>query len=215
MSLISRSRSAAGSAKHAVITRRQTRAAVAQARAVGGRAPDSVRVCWDLDNTLVDSGSLLKSGKTLAEAIVEAQPVRNMPGFFRALQAALPGSEHFILSVRPPSMRAATRAWLRDHLGASDWNVCLVPYPESKPKVWRSLGEGGRLVIVDDLSYGHEGERPSVYETLVDSARRLAAAYVGLNEIQRIEGDGREGAIVVQSIRASLETPVSAPGDPN
>ena len=101
-------------------------------------------------------------------------------------------------------MRAATVAWLREHLGASDWNLCLVPDADAKLEVWRSLRRNGQLVIVDDLSYGHEDVRPSIYEPLVESARQLAEVYIGLEEIDRIAGDEREGAAIVGRVSTSL-----------
>src|SRR5688572_30568704 len=53
-------------------------AAVVQARRLLRSHPAAIRVCWDLDNTLVDSGSLLREGRTLQEAIIDARPVPNM-----------------------------------------------------------------------------------------------------------------------------------------
>jgi hypothetical protein len=210
VSLFARSTSIAGRARFAVLTRRQTHRAVAQARAFVRGKRGTTRVCWDLDNTLADSGTLLRGGKTLAEAIVEAQPVPNMPEFFRALHAALPDADHFILSARLPSMRPHTLDWLRAHLGESDWALCLVPYPGAKTKVWRSLAADGPVVIVDDLSFGHEGDQPAVYEDLVEVARKSATAYVGLDEIRRIAGDGSEAAMAVESVLVSLSR--RAPG---
>jgi hypothetical protein len=175
-----------------------------QARAFVSGRRGVTRVCWDLDNTLADSGSLLRSGKTLAEAIVAAQPVPNMPEFFRALQIALPEADHFLLSARLPSMRPDTLAWLRGHLGVTDMALCLVPYPDAKTKVWRSLAAAGPVVIVDDLSFGHEGDQPSVHVTLVEAARQSATAYVGLDEIRRIAGDRSEVAATVESILVAL-----------
>jgi hypothetical protein len=204
VSLLERSRSIAGRARHAVVIRRQTHGAVAQARTFVSGRRGVTRVCWDLDNTLADSGSLLRSGKTLAEAIVAAQPVPNMPEFFRALQMALPDADHFVLSARLPSMRLDTLAWLRGHLGEADLALCLVPNPDAKMKVWRSLAAAGPVVIVDDLSFGHEGDQPSVYAALVETARKSATAYVGLEEIRQIAGDRSEVAATVESVLASL-----------
>jgi hypothetical protein len=204
VSLLERSRSVAGRARHALVTRRQAHGAVAQARAFVSGRHGVTRICWDLDNTLADSGSLLRSGKTLAEAIVEAQPVQNMPEFFRALQVALPDADHFVLSARLPSMRPDTLAWLQEHLGNADLALCLVPYPDAKTKVWRLLAAAGPVVIVDDLSFGHEGAQPSVYAALTETARKSATAYVGLDEIRRIAGDRSEVAAIVESVLASL-----------
>jgi hypothetical protein len=50
-------------------------------------------------------------------------------------------------------------------------------------------GEGPRsaqLVIVDDLTYDHEAQRPSVYHDLVEAARRTATVYVGFDQIAEI-----------------------------
>ena len=81
------------------------RAAVLQARNFRGTGPNAVCVCWDLDNTLVASGALLRRGRTLEEAILEAYPVDNMLDFYAAMRMRLPEALHFILSARSASMR--------------------------------------------------------------------------------------------------------------
>jgi hypothetical protein len=42
---------------------------------------------------------------------------------------------------------------------------------------------------VDDLSYDHEAERPSIYEDLVEVARQTATNYIGLDQIAEIAAD--------------------------
>jgi hypothetical protein len=147
-------------------------------------------VCWDLDNTLVGSGVLLRAGSGLDDAIVEAEPVPNMLDLYRAIRERLPAAGHFVVTARTRSMRADTFAWLRRHgLELDPAAVCLIPYPEAKSKIWDELARGGRLLIVDDLSYDHESETPRVYSELVTAARRTATAYIGLEEISAIEAD--------------------------
>ena len=60
--------------------------AVRQARRFGRSHPASVRVCWDLDNTLVDSGRLVHAGTPLREAVIDAEPVPKMLEFYEALE---------------------------------------------------------------------------------------------------------------------------------
>jgi hypothetical protein len=160
---------------------------VRQARDACKANPATVRVCWDLDNTLADSGRLLRTGVPLPEAIVDAQPVPNMPAFYDALRARLPEAHHFILSARTPSMRRDTVSWLRRHeLDADDAAICFVPDVDAKLEVWRQLARDARLVIVDDLSYDHEAAEPSIYEHLVEVAEQIAFVYVGLDRIAEI-----------------------------
>lgn len=174
-------------AKYFVVTRWETWAAVKQARRLRRAHPAKVCICWDLDNTLANSGSLIRVGKGLQEAIVEAHPVPNMLAFFEAMRTKLPDAEHCILSARMRSMRCDTLVWLRRYgLAPRDGAVCFVPYVEAKRKVWQQLAQNSRLVIVDDLSYGHESDRPSTYHDLVDFAHRTAWVYIGLDEITRI-----------------------------
>lgn len=164
--------------------------AVSQARTARRQHPATIRICWDLDNTLVGSGRLLKAGLQLHEAVVDAKPVPNMLAFFEAMRRRLPEAEHFILSARPSGMRADTLAWLEEHgLALSGGAVCLVPSAEAKRRVWQQLARDAQLVIVDDLSHGHEGDEAVVYEELAAFARGTASVYVGLNEIARIEAD--------------------------
>jgi hypothetical protein len=171
--------------------------------AAGSRA--GVCICWDLDNTLVDSGTLLRSGLTLEEAIVEAYPVPNMLAFYCAIYTALPDAEHFILSARPESMKSDTLAWFRQHgLRAPESHVCLVPEARAKPRIWRELARSARLVIVDDLSFNHEADQPSVYQDLLDTASQLAAAYVGLPQIARIASNLYEVDSVTQQTLHAL-----------
>lgn len=179
--------------------------AARQARSIARRRPAAVRVCWDLDNTLVGSGRLLRNGRQLHEAVVEAGPVPNMLSFFNAITRGLPTADHFILSARPTAMRADTLAWLDDHgLALSGGAICLVPDPMAKPTVWRQLARRGQLVIVDDLSYGHEYPEPESYGALVARATAIASAYVGLEDIARIERDARAVGVVLATVLERL-----------
>jgi hypothetical protein len=170
----------------AAVAKWDVRAAVRQARSLRS-GQGVIRICWDLDNTLVNSGALLRAGGKLEDAIVEAEPVPNMLDLFAAIRAELPNAEHFILSARMRGMRRETVAWLRRHgLSPGDAAVCFVPYVRAKPLVWEELARGARLIIVDDLSYNHEQERVGVYDDLVDVAQRIAYVYIGLVDIAEI-----------------------------
>lgn len=163
--------------------------AVRQMRRVCAR-PAPVRVCWDLDNTLVDSGVLLRSGLQLEEAIRQAEPVRNMLRFYRALEAAIPDAEHFVLSARLRAMRRETFMWLEQHsVALRRAAICFVPHVEAKPRIWRVLATDAKLIIVDDLSYNHEAETPLPYEELIELARGTADAYIGADAIGHISAD--------------------------
>lgn len=165
----------------------ETAAAVAQVRRLLRSHPASVRVCWDLDNTLVDSGSLLRVGKTLRDAVIEAQPVPNMLAFYEVMRERLPEAEHVIVTARRRSMRPATETWLLEHgVSAGRETVCFVPYAHSKVRLWRQLARDAQLVIIDDLSYGHETEQAGLYTDLVAEATRTAAVFVGCDDIARI-----------------------------
>ena len=148
-------------------------------------------VCWDLDNTLVDSGALIRAGTPVLGAWVEADPVPGMLEFASALADSLPEAVHVVLSVRTRSVRSATIEWLARHrvttVSADD--VWFVATPAAKTDVWRVLAETSRLVVVDDLGYGHELPEPLVDHRLVAEARRIADAYVGLEEIERVRAD--------------------------
>lgn len=184
--------------------KRDVFAAVRQARRV--RSDEAtLRVCWDLDNTLVNSGELLRAGRRLDDAIVEAEPVSNMLELYKAMHVGLPRAKHFILSARVAGMRPDTLAWLERYgLDHAESAICFVPSVQAKRSVWEELARGGALIIVDDLSYNHEADPVSIYEDLVDAARRLALVYVGLDEIAAI---GRAPAVVdtlVARIKSSV-----------
>jgi hypothetical protein len=165
----------------------EVRAAVRQARTVCDSHPAPVRICWDLDNTLANSGTLLRAGRALQEAVVETEPVPNMLEFYSAMQARLPHADHFILSARARSLRPDTLRWLERYgLASGDGAVCFVPYAEAKSRVWRQLARDSKLIIVDDLSYNHEADEPSIYDDLVGLARQTACVYIGLDEITQI-----------------------------
>jgi hypothetical protein len=170
------------------------------------RSPKGViRICWDLDNTLVDSGKLLRAGKRLDDAIVEAEPVSNMLDLYEAIRAQLPSAEHVILSARMRGMRHKTVAWLNRHgLSPADAAVCFVPYVQAKPKVWQELARDARLVIVDDLSYNHEKEQLGVHHDLVAVAERLAYVYIGLDEIAEIARNPTAVRVVVSRTAESV-----------
>ena len=200
-------------ARHAIRprTRWESWLAVNQVRRFHRRSGAQVRICWDLDNTLVGSGSLLRTGIPLENAIVDAEPIPNMLGFFAAMRRNLPEAEHVFLSARIRSMRAPTLSWLEQYgLTPTAGAVWLVPNAGVKPAIWRRLARTARLVIVDDLSYDHEAERPSIYEDLVEVAKQTATVYIGLDQIAEIAED--PGAIEV--IAAETAEAVARP-DPN
>jgi hypothetical protein len=179
--------------------------AVRQARRSCRSHPAAVRICWDLDNTLADSGSLVRIGKPLQDAVREAEPVPNMLVFFEAMRTAFPDAEHFVLTARLRSMRPDTLTWLRRHGVASrDSAVCFVPHAEAKPRVWRQLARGARLVIIDDLSFEHEAEQPRVYDELVAFAEQTACAYVGIDQISEIASNSKAAENAVGRLAQTL-----------
>lgn len=181
----------------------EVRSAIRQARRHSSQ-PAAIRICWDLDNTLVNSGALLRSGHSLRDAIVRAEPVPNMLEFFAALHSTLPDADHFILSARTRAMRRDTVNWLLRHgLAHSDTALCFVPYVEAKRRVWEQLAGTSRLVIVDDLSFDHERDEPSRNHALIEMAQRLAVLYIGADEIATIAGDSRAIEETVARVRAS------------
>jgi len=121
--------------------------------------------------------------------------------FYRAMETGLPDAEHFILSARARSVRAETMKWLeRYSVSSRDGAVCFVPFAEAKPRVWRYLARNTRLVIVDDLSYAHENDQPSLYEDLVQVAQETAWIYIGLDEITEI----MSSSSAVESVRSRV-----------
>jgi hypothetical protein len=181
---------------------------VRQARRICRAHPASVRFCWDLDNTLVDSGTLIHAGSRLEQAAVDAGPVANMLEFYELVQRTLPDAEHVILSARRRSMRADTMAWLARHdVTTRTASVCFVPYADAKPEVWRQLGRDARLVIVDDLSYDHESDRPQIYAQLVAAAERTACVYLGLDRIAELAAGSRPLEVEAARIVAALGQP--------
>jgi hypothetical protein len=190
----------------------QERAAVRQAQEFCRRQPAEIRICWDLDNTLVDSGTLMGQGRRLDQAIVEAYPVANMLGFYEAMRARLPGAENFILSARAISMRDGTFEWVKRHRLQSAAAVCLVPRVTAKPRIWRRLAADAQLVIVDDLSFNHEQQTVSLYHQLISQAQTIAAVYIGLDEIAGIATDPAAIAPLVertvQAVTPSRSGPV-------
>ena len=175
------------------------------ARRLRRAQPGAVVICWDLDNTLVDSGTLLRLGRRLQEAIVEGEPVPNMLAFYSALGDGLPGAGHVILSARTRAMRTETLAWLSRHgLAPAEGALWFVPHAAAKARVWQTLAKAAPLVIVDDLTYDHEAEAPSVYHELVETARQTAVVYIGVDEIARIAADPDAVAGVVAEAVAAL-----------
>jgi hypothetical protein len=186
------------------LTKWEVGATVKQAQRIGPLQPEAILICWDLDNTLVNSGKLVRVGMPLHEAVIEAQPVPNMLEFYEALHEQIPRGEHVILSARPRSMRPDTLAWLDRHgVMHKDSAICFVPSAEAKPDVWRTFARAAPLVIVDDLSYNHESDQASVYHELVRVAERTASVYIGLDEISCIAADaGAVGGVVARTIES-------------
>jgi hypothetical protein len=147
---------------------------------------------------------LVRTGMGLERAIVEAEPVPNMLEFFAAMRRSIPEAQHFFLTARTRSMRGATLSWLERYgLELTDHAVCLVPRADVKPRIWAQLARDARLVIVDDLSYDHESDQPSIYDDLVESARRTASVYIGFDEISEITANPSSNeAVATQTTEA-------------
>lgn len=161
-------------------------------------------VSWDLDNTLVDSGSLLRIGRTLDEAISEASPVPNMLRLVEELRG-IDGWLHVVLTARPRRLATATSAWLeRNGLGGATAGVMYVPRAELKVRIWRRLSAAAPLVVVDDLGYGHEHAEPSVHTDLVARVQAVATAYIGAAAISSIAADADAVATAAGSVRGAV-----------
>jgi hypothetical protein len=102
-------------------------------------------------------------------------------------------------------MLANTHDWFaRYGVAAPATQVCLIPYAGAKPKIWEALARSARLVIVDDLSFNHEGDTPSLYHELIVDAKRTADSYVGLREIASIAADAAAIEGVTEHTLAAL-----------
>lgn len=187
--------------RHAFAARR-ARGAIRRATLVD--AP--VVVCWDVDNTLVDSGTLIRDGRSVRRAWVDAVPVPGMLAFASALRAQLGDAAHVVLSVRPGCLRTETLAWLeRERFELSAGDLWLVASPEDKPAVWRALARNAVLVVVDDLTYGHERVQPLAYTSLAVEARQTAAVYVGADEIARVRSNPDEAERLAREVTDRLD----------
>jgi hypothetical protein len=185
--------------------RADCRAAVRQASAFAASHTAPVRVCWDLDNTLVASGRLLHTGTKLDEAVRVAEPLEGMLEFHSAVSDVLSAADHFFLSARAAAMRADTLAWLARHqLDVPPTAICLVPTHDAKPAVWRRLARGARLLVVDDLTRNHESGAPQPYESLTRQAAQIADSYVGAEIIGGIAADPSRARAVAERVAAEL-----------
>jgi hypothetical protein len=141
----------------------------------------------------------------LQDAVVEAKPVPNMLEFCEKVRTQVPDAEQVFLTARIRAMRLDTYAWLRTYgLAPSDEAVCFVPNAQAKPKIWGQLARDARLVIIDDLSYDHESDQPSIYHDLVEFARRTASVYIGFEQISQIAADARAVDAVAAALVQSL-----------
>jgi hypothetical protein len=192
-----------------IASRRAVRAALRQARAASRRRPvGHLRFCWDLDNTLVNSGVLIRMGQPLQEAVIQAEPVPNMVDFYRVVVARFPEASHFILSARTAAMRSDTLAWLERYRIATEDTVCFVPTAEAKTRVWQQLAQNADLVIIDDLSFNHERDEPTRNDDLIEMAQRVAVVYIGADEIATIAADSQAIEETVSRIIATSTTTV-------
>lgn len=196
-------RSTLGKLKARAGANREVRVAQRQSKHFCDTHPRETCICWDLDNTLVDSGVLLGAGCSLDQAIVAAHPVANMLEFYEVMQTHLPGAANFILSARSGSMRDATLDWFSRH-GLVATSLCLVPHAAAKPRIWRQLASNAPLVIVDDLSFGHESDVPSLYHDLILRAEATALSYVGFEQIAEISVDREAVTSVATQVVGAL-----------
>jgi hypothetical protein len=191
--------------KATVSTAVRVRPAARGIRAICAAHPSAIRVCWDLDNTLIDSGSLLRDGLSLTEAVVLASPMAKMLEFFEEMHQRLPGAEHVALSARHATLRPETLAWIDQNGPAlAPERIFLVPNAEAKPALWRALAQTAPLVIVDDLTFGHHDSEVSQYAELVEAASKIATSYVGHSTIAAVESGERTPAAVAAQVIADL-----------
>lgn len=129
--------------------------------------------------------------------------------FYEALRARLPEAESIVLSARAESMRAGTLEWLARHnLRVSDAHLCLVPNAAAKLEIWRHLAEDAPLIIIDDLSFNHERDQPSLYYELIRQAESIALNYVGLEQIAHMATDRSAPASIVEQVIVALPDPL-------
>jgi hypothetical protein len=64
-------------------------------------------------------------------------------------------------------------------------------------------------VIVDDLRFNHEAPQPAVYDELVAEAQRLAALYIGHEEIDAIVADPVAGERIAAAAAAAVNQNVA------
>lgn len=161
----------------------------------------------DLDNTLVDSGRLLRQGLPLRRAAYEGALITASADLVEELRSRDRELCVFILSARPLGMRAGTRAWLGEQLRASAaLPLWLVPEAYDKIRFWREARRYFRnLIIVDDLCYGHESGTPASYLEIVAAAEHYATRYIGREEIENLKRNPELGKEIARSCAGALD----------
>ena len=161
-------------------------------------------VVFDIDNTLADTWRSFVSidpGETRSHSTESSRlynlPVR--PGS-RSLFVKLRQAENAIvvLSARPTEMYRVTADWLRrnvdNEIGACpELPLVLVRTPYSKVFYWLPLKFfRGPLVVVDDLSYGHEEGQVLYYNALLSLLAYAEVFHIGFSELEQLNQENSD-----------------------
>lgn len=138
----------------------------------------------DLDNTLIDTGSLLAKGLSLDEAAKIAQDLPEVVDALSNVRATRPEINVVFLSARPYHLEEITSAWIssRGILRGKD-RLFLVPRAKDKIPYWKEIRKKGTLVILDDLTKGQETGKPVPYDDVVLEAKSVADLYCGYEDL--------------------------------
>ena len=155
-------------------------------------------VVFDIDNTLADTWRSLVNvdpGEPRHYS-TESSRLHDLPvrAGSRSLFVKLRQAENTIvvLSARPVEMYRVSADWLRrnvdNEIGARpELPLVLVRTPYSKVFYWLPLKFfRGPLVVVDDLSYGHEEGRVLYYNSLLSLLAYAEVCHVGFSELEQL-----------------------------
>jgi hypothetical protein len=133
-------------------------------------------IILDLDNTLIDTASELKSKDyTFNDAYFNAKLRYDF--ILKIKQKHLFENNYIIISARNFIYHELTKKYLNNHPDIN-YNFILVPNPISKILIYKYFFKNKKLFIYDDLSGGHEHGLITYYTENINKILKLNNVYL-------------------------------------
>jgi len=150
-------------------------------------------IIYDIDNTLADTATMLKSSGKLNNLLFSKLAVfPNMKK--RIMDEYASGDKILFFTVRPFLSWQTTFKWLEQNFFYTKWyELFIFSTPAHKVEFIVFLyNKGYRISFIDDMSYNHENGEVLFFDKEISKLRNTAIAYTSYAEIIKINQETKK-----------------------